>query len=426
MDDREVNSQADASFESAWETALAQLDEVAELMGLPPGVHEILRSPKRALSVSVPFRMDDGTTRVYQGYRVHHNVTRGPAKGGIRYHPQVDLDEVKALAMWMTWKSAIAGIPFGGAKGGVSVNVREHSRSELERMTRRYASEILPFIGPEKDIPAPDMNTDEQIMSWIMDTYSMNSGFSVPGVVTGKPVAIGGSKGRSGATSRGVMYMLFSTLKQLGLGIEEVSVAIQGYGKVGGFAAQLLHDAGCRVVAVSDVEGGLYREKGLDPEAINRHKHEAGSVVGFPAADPITNQELLEVGCDVLIPAAIEGVVTVKNADRIKARVVCEAANGPVTFEGDKILTDRGIFVVPDIVANSGGVTVSYFEWVQDIQAYFWSEEEVNDRLRMIMERAFLSVYEMATEKNLTMRQAAHWIGVERVAEAHLTRGLFP
>jgi glutamate dehydrogenase (NAD(P)+) len=422
----EAATPEDPSLESAWETALAQLDEVAEIMGLAPGVHETLRSPKRALIVSVPFRMDDGSTRVYQGYRVHHNVTRGPAKGGIRYHPSVGLDEVKALAMWMTWKCAVAGIPFGGAKGGVCLDPRELSRAELERMTRRYASEILPLIGPERDIPAPDMNTNEEIMSWIMDTYSMNKGYSAPGVVTGKPVAIGGSKGRAGATSRGVMYMIFSTLKALGLGIDEVSVAIQGYGKVGGHAAQLLHDAGCRVVAVSDVEGGLYRERGLDPEAINRHKLEAGTVAGFPGADPISNEELLEIECDVLVPAAVEGVITVKNADAVKARVVCEAANGPITFEGDKVLTDRDVFVVPDILANSGGVTVSYFEWVQDIQAYFWSEEEVNDRLRQIMENAFDEVRALAVERDLTMRQAAHWIGVGRVAEAHLTRGLFP
>ena len=412
--------------DSAWETALAQLDEAAEIMGLDPGVHEILRNPKRALVVSVPFRMDDGTTRVYQGYRIHHNVTRGPAKGGIRYHPSVSLDEVKALAMWMTWKCAIANIPFGGAKGGVAVDPRDHSKAELERMTRRYASEILPFIGPEKDIPAPDMNTDDEIMSWIMDTYSMNTGFSVPGVVTGKPVAIGGSRGRAGSTSRGVMYTIFSTLRALGLSIDEISVAIQGYGKVGGHAAQLLHDAGCRVVAVSDVEGGLYREKGLDPEAINRHKKAAGSVTGFPGAEAISNEELLELDVDVLVPAAVEGVISVKNADDVKANIVCEAANGPVTFEGDKILNERGILVVPDVLANSGGVTVSYFEWVQDIQAYFWSDEDVNDRLRQIMERAFNEVHDLATEKGLSMRQAATWIGVGRVAEAHQMRGLFP
>ncbi|MEA2446761.1 MAG: glutamate dehydrogenase [Actinomycetota bacterium] len=412
--------------DSAWETALAQLDEAAELMGLAPGVHATLRAPKRALIVSVPFRMDDGSTRVYEGYRIHHNVTRGPAKGGIRYHPLVGLDEVKALAMWMTWKCAIAGIPFGGAKGGVAVDPKVHSKGELERMTRRYASEILPFIGPERDIPAPDMNTDEEIMSWIMDTYSINKGYSVPGVVTGKPVSIGGSKGRGGATSRGVMYVIFQTLKTLGISIDEVSVAIQGYGKVGGHAAQLLHDAGCRVIAVSDADGGLYREKGLDPESLNRHSREAGSLAGYPGADAITNEELLELKCDVLVPAAIEGVITVKNADAIQARVICEAANGPITFEADKVLNERGIFVVPDILANSGGVSVSYFEWVQDIQAYFWSEEEVNDRLRQIMERAFFEVYDLATEKGLSMRQAAHWIGVGRVAEAHLTRGLFP
>ncbi|MGH2754524.1 MAG: Glu/Leu/Phe/Val family dehydrogenase, partial [Actinomycetota bacterium] len=409
----DINNKGLGSGEdSAWETALAQLDESAEIMGLDPGVHEILRNPKRALVVSVPFRMDDGSTRVYQGYRVHHNVTRGPAKGGIRYHPAVGLDEVKALAMWMTWKCAIAGIPFGGAKGGIAVNPRDHSRSEIERMTRRYASEILPFIGPERDIPAPDMNTDDEIMSWIMDTYSMNTGFSVPGVVTGKPVAIGGSRGRAGSTSRGVMYTIFSTLRTLGLSIDEISVAIQGYGKVGGHAAQLLHDAGCRVVAVSDVEGGLYREKGLDPEAINRHKQAASSVLGFPGAEAISNEELLELEVDVLVPAAVEGVISVKNADNVKAKIVCEAANGPVTFEGDKILGDRGVFVVPDILANSGGVTVSYFEWVQDIQAYFWSDEEVNDRLRLIMERAFTEVHALATEKGLSLRQAAHWIGV--------------
>ena len=412
--------------DGAWETALAQLDEAAELMGLAPGVHATLRSPKRALIVSVPFRMDDGSTRVYEGYRVHHNVTRGPAKGGIRYHPSVGLGEVKALAMWMTWKCAIAGIPFGGAKGGVAVEPKELTRGELERMTRRYASEILPLIGPEKDIPAPDMNTNEEIMSWIMDTYSMNRGYSAPGVVTGKPVAIGGSKGRAGATARGVMYMIFSTLKALGLGIDEVTVAIQGYGKVGGHAARLLHDAGCRVIAVSDARGGLFSERGLDPEAINRHNVEAGTVVDFAGAEAITNEELLELDCDVLVPAAVESVISVKNADAVKAKVVCEAGNGPITFEGDKMLTERGVFIVPDILANSGGVTVSYFEWVQDIQAYFWSEEDVNDRLRQIMERAFQEVYELSTEKGLTMRQAAHWIGVGRVAEAHMTRGLFP
>ena len=422
----EAHQVHDPSEDTAWETALAQLDEAAELMGLPAGVHATLRSPKRSLIVSVPFRMDDGSTRVYQGYRVQHNVTRGPAKGGIRYHPSVGLSEVKALAMWMTWKCAIAGIPFGGAKGGVSVDPKQHSKGELERMTRRYASEILPLIGPEKDIPAPDMNTDEEIMSWIMDTYSSNKGYSVPGIVTGKPVSIGGSLGRGGATSRGVMYMIFSTLKKLEVAVEEVSVAIQGFGKVGGFAAQLLHDAGCRVIAVSDAHGGLYREKGLDPEALTRHVKEAGTIAGYENAEPISNEELLELQCDVLVPAAIEGVITVKNADKVKAKVVCEAANGPITFEADKILNDNGLFVVPDILANSGGVTVSYFEWVQDIQAYFWSEEEVNDRLRMIMEKAFESVYDLAQEKGLTMRQAAHWIGVGRVAEAHQTRGLFP
>ncbi len=416
----------DPSHDSAWETALGQLDEVAELMALAPGVHQTLRTPKRALIVSVPFRMDDGSTRVYQGYRVHHNVTRGPAKGGIRYHPTVGLGEVKALAMWMTWKCAIAGIPFGGAKGGVTVDPKQLSRGELERMTRRYASEILPLIGPERDIPAPDMNTDEEIMAWIMDTYSINKGYSVPGVVTGKPVSIGGSKGRGGATSRGVMYTIFSTLKALNIGIDEVSVAIQGYGKVGGHAAQLLHDAGCRVVAVSDANGGLYRERGLDPEAINRHNREAGTVVGYDAAESVSNEELLEIDCDVLVPAAIEGVITVKNADHIRAKVVCEAANGPITFEADKVLSDRGIFVVPDILANSGGVTVSYFEWVQDIQSFFWSEDRINESLKEIMDQAFAAVYGMSEHQGVDMRMAAYMLAVSRVAEATQLRGLYP
>ncbi len=411
---------------SAWDTALAQLDEAAELMGLAPGVHEILRAPKRALLVSVPFRMDDGSTRVYQGYRVHHNVTRGPAKGGIRYHPSVDLDEVKALAMWMTWKCAIAGLPFGGAKGGVTVDPRQHSRGEIERMTRRYASEILPLIGPERDIPAPDMNTDEEIMSWIMDTYSMNQGYSTPGVVTGKPVSIGGSRGRTGATSRGVMYMIFSTLKALGLSIDEITVAIQGYGKVGGFAAQLLHDAGCRVVAVSDVEGGLYRDRGLDPEAINRHKREARTVVGYPGAEAITNEELLEMKVDVLVPAALEGVITVKNGDAVKAKIVCEAANGPITFDGDKILSDKGIFVVPDILANAGGVTVSYFEWVQDIQSFFWTDEEIRANLDRTMDVATAEVMAMAKSEKVDLRRAAMMVAVKRVADATTLRGLYP
>ena len=412
--------------DGAWETALAQLDEAAELMGLAPGVHATLRSPKRALIVSVPFRMDDGTTRVYEGYRVHHNVTRGPAKGGIRYHPSVGLGEVKALAMWMTWKCAIAGIPFGGAKGGVAVDPKQLSRGELERMTRRYASEILPLIGPEKDIPAPDMNTNDEIMSWIMDTYSMNRGYSAPGVVTGKPVAIGGSKGRAGATARGVMYMIFSTLKALGLGIDEVTVAIQGYGKVGGHAARLLHDAGCRVIAVSDARGGLFSERGLDPEAINRHNVEAGTVVDFAGAEAITNEELLEVDCDILAPCALEQVIHAGNAERVKARIVLEGSNGPTTPTGDEILQDAGVLVLPDILANAGGVVVSYFEWVQGLQEYFWKEAEVNAKLNEIVTRAFNDTWQTHLRHDVSIRMAAYGLAVQRVAEATTTRGLYP
>jgi glutamate dehydrogenase (NAD(P)+) len=409
-----------------WVAALEFLDEAAELMGLDPGIHAILRQPKRSLIVSIPVRMDSGSIRVFNGYRVHHDLTRGPAKGGIRYHPQVSLDEVKALAMWMTWKCAVVNIPYGGAKGGVIVEPKELSEREIERMTRRYASEILPFIGPERDIPAPDVNTDERIMAWIMDTYSMNIGYSVPGVVTGKPVSIGGSLGRGGSTSRGVMYTVLSAMKTLGLGVEEVSVAVQGFGKVGGGTARMLHDQGCRIVAVSDVAGGVMNERGLNPEAIQRHKMESGTVADFPGGDRISNEELLELDADVLVPAALEGVITESNADRIKARILAEAANGPTTPKADKILNERGVFIIPDILANAGGVTVSYFEWVQDLQAFFWSEDEVNIRLRRIMESSFLDVYAKAQSETCTMRQAATIIAVSRVAEAQRVRGLYP
>ncbi|MGH2707049.1 MAG: Glu/Leu/Phe/Val family dehydrogenase, partial [Actinomycetota bacterium] len=320
-----------------WEAALEYFDEAAELMGLDPGVHTVLRQPKRSLIVSVPVRLDSGEIRSFTGYRVHHDVTRGPAKGGIRYHPQVSFDEVKALAMWMTWKCAVVGIPYGGAKGGIIVEPKDLSRAELERMTRRYTLEIFPLIGPERDIPAPDVNTDEQIMAWIMDAYSLHLGYSVPGVVTGKPVAIGGSHGRAGATSRGVMYHVLSALKTKGLGVEEVSVAVQGFGKVGAGVARMLHDQGCRIVAVSDVLGGVINERGLDPEALQRHKNEAGTVAGFPGGETITNPELLILEVDVLVPAALEGVITESNADRVRARIIAEGANGPTTPRANRI-----------------------------------------------------------------------------------------
>jgi glutamate dehydrogenase (NAD(P)+) len=413
---------------SAWEAALFQLEEAADVLGLDQGMRDLLASPKRVLTVAVPVRRDDGRLEVFTGYRVHHNVTRGPAKGGIRYHPTVSLDEVKALAMWMTWKCAVVGIPFGGAKGGVVVDPTTLSRGELERLTRRYAAELLPIIGPEKDIPAPDVNTDDQVMAWMMDTFSVNQGYSVPGIVTGKPIAIGGSEGRRGATALGVMYCLFMALRERGLQPSDVTVAVQGYGKVGSAVALFLHDAGCRVVAVSDVRGGVYNALGLNPQALLRHRRATGSptVSTYPGADRISNEELVGLDVDVLIPAALEGVIRSDNVDRMKASIMVEAANGPTTPAADKVLNDRGCLVVPDVLANAGGVTVSYFEWVQDIQAYFWSEDEVGQRMRKVMERAYEEVSAFAQERGLSMRQAAQVIGIGRVADAHRTRGLFP
>ncbi len=411
---------------SAWETALHQLDEAARIMDLDPGVHEVLRNPRRALQVSVPTRMDDGSIRVFQGYRVHHNTSRGPSKGGIRYHPSVDLDEVKALAMWMTWKCAVVSIPYGGAKGGVVVDPAKLSPGELQRMTRRYASEILPLIGPERDIPAPDLGTNEQVMAWIMDTYSTREGFSVPGVVTGKPLSIGGSAGRSQATARGVMYITLATMKHLGMSVEEARVVVQGFGNVGGGTVQLLHDQGCQIVGVSDVNGGTYNPQGLLPQGLFAHKAKGCSFGSYEGGEPVTNEELLELDCDVLIPAAIEGQLTDENAERVKASVIAEAANGPTTPEADEVFHDRGILVVPDILANAGGVTVSYFEWVQALQAFYWSEDEVNDRLRKIMEKSYVDVLNLAEERKVPMRTAATILGVGRVADAHVTRGLYP
>jgi glutamate dehydrogenase (NAD(P)+) len=413
--------------QSALESALLQLQSAASHLGLDDGLHQLLATPRRSLEVAVPLRRDDGTLQVLKGYRVQHNLSRGPAKGGVRFHPRTDLDEVRALAMWMTWKCALIGIPYGGAKGGVAVDPRALSRNELERVTRRYASEIMPIIGPEKDIPAPDVGTDEQTMAWMMDTYSMHSGYTVTSVVTGKPISIGGSQGRGGATSRGVMFSVFCALKEAGVDHRGARVAVQGFGKVGGLAAQYLHDAGCCVVAVSDVGGGIYNSRGLDPAALIKHlKSGAQSVVGYPGTDEISNAELLELDVDVLVPAALEGVIHEGNAARVQARFVVEGANGPTTPDGDAILEDRGIVVVPDILANSGGVAVSYFEWVQDLQAYFWSEDEVNDRLKIMMERAYGEVSELAAEQSLSLRTAAQVIGVGRVADAHRTRGLYP
>src|SRR6266567_4191160 len=412
--------------QSPWDTALHQLDDAARLMNLDPNIHEVLRVPRRTLEVAVPTRMDDDTVRVFKGYRVHHNTSRGPSKGGIRYHPDVSMDEVKALAMWMTWKCAVVNIPYGGAKGGVVVDPAELSLGELQRMTRRYASELVPLIGPEKDIPAPDLGTNEQIMAWIMDTYSTREGFSVPGVVTGKPMAIGGSAGRPMATARGVMFITLATLKHLGMSVEESRVVVQGFGNVGGGTVQLLHDMGCRIVAVSDVAGGVYNPEGLSPQGLFAHKEKGGRLVEYEGGQAVTNPELLELDCDVLVPAALEGQLTGANADRIKASVIVEGANGPTTPEADEIFHERGILLVPDILANAGGVTVSYFEWVQDLQAFYWSEDEVNDRLRKIMEQSYVDVLAVAEDRKITMRNAATILGVQRVADAHQTRGLYP
>jgi glutamate dehydrogenase (NAD(P)+) len=412
---------------SALDSALHQLATAVEQLGLDEGMHQMLATPRRSMQVSVPLRRDDGSLEVLSGYRVQHNLSRGPAKGGIRFHPSTDLDEVRALAMWMTWKCALIGIPYGGAKGGVAVDPRMLSRNELERVTRRYASEIMPIIGPEKDIPAPDVGTDEQTMAWMMDTYSIHAGYTVTGVVTGKPVSVGGSEGRGGATSRGVMYAAFSALHEAGIDHRGATVAVQGFGKVGGLAAQFLHDAGCIVVAVSDWKGGVYSAKGLDPAALLKHlKSGADTVVGYPGTDTITNDELLELDVDVLVPAALEGVIHEGNADRVQAYFVVEGANGPTTPDADAVLEGNNVRVVPDVLANSGGVAVSYFEWVQDLQAYFWTEDEVNDRMRRLMESAYEQVSELARERGVSLRTAAQMIGVGRVAEAHRTRGLYP
>jgi len=409
-----------------WHMTLSQLDEVAKEINLDEDIHQILRHPKRCLTVSIPIQMDNGKIKVFTGFRVQHNVTRGPAKGGIRYHPSVTLDETKALAMLMTWKCAVVNIPYGGAKGGIICDPRKLSLKEVERLTRRYISEIISFIGPEKDIPAPDVNTNPQVMAWIMDTYSMDVGYSVPGVVTGKPISIGGSLGRNAATARGVMFSLMNAAKKLKLDLFEKRIAIQGYGNVGGNLAHLLSDEGYKIIAISDVEGGIYNPKGLDPIKVSLALKESGSVVGFKDADKITNQELLAVDCDVLIPAALENQIDEDNADKIRAKLIVEAANGPITPQADKILEGKGVFIIPDILANAGGVTVSYFEWVQGLQAYFWTEREVNLKLRDIMQKAFDKVYRISEERKITMRKAAYILAVERVAEATRVRGLYP
>ncbi len=413
-------------MQTPYEIACRQLEQVADLIHLKKGLREMLLRPKRELTVHFPVHMDNGDIQMFTGYRVQHNIARGPAKGGIRYHPDVTLDEVKALSMWMTWKCAIVGLPFGGAKGGVVCNPKLLSENELERLTRRYATEISILIGPTSDIPAPDVYTNSQTMSWIMDTYSMHAGYSVTAVVTGKPVSIGGSAGRTEATGRGCMLATVEAAKHLGLPLEGLKVAVQGFGNVGATAAKLLREVGCTIVAASDSQGGIYSSGGLDIGRLAEHKSKTGTVQGFDACDAITNDELLVLGCDVLVPAALENQITDRNANNIGAKIIIEGANGPTTPEADRILADRGVFLVPDVLANAGGVTVSYFEWVQDLQSFFWRENEVNRRLEEIMVASFAAVLAIAKERKTDMRTAAYILAVERVAEATLRRGIYP
>ena len=410
-----------------YDVAVAQFDEAADRLGLSQAMRAILRKPKRELTVNFPVRMDNGDVEMFTGYRVQHNINRGPAKGGIRFSPEVSLDEVRALAMWMTWKCAVVGIPFGGAKGGVICDPRKMSPGELERLTRRYATEISILIGPDSDIPAPDMNTNPQIMAWIMDTYSMHQGYSVPAVITGKPIGIGGSEGRMEATARGVMVVTREALLDKNMNPEQCSMVIQGFGYVGSITARLLHDElGCTIVGLSDITGGVYNPRGIDVHRALRYSKEHGSLQGLPDTEPVSNAELLELPCDVLIPAALENQLTGQNAARVKTRLVIEAANGPTNPAADRILNDAGITVVPDILANAGGVTVSYFEWVQDLQRFFWAENEINDRLETIMKRSYRAVAHKAAEQEVNLRMGAYLLAVARVAEATELRGVYP
>jgi len=410
-----------------FETAKQQVDIVADILGITPGVREVLKHPKRELTVNFPVRLDDGSYKVFTGYRVQYNMARGPTKGGIRYHPGVTLDEVRALAAWMTWKCAVVNIPYGGAKGGVICDPKKMSQGELERLTRRYATEIAPIIGPEMDIPAPDVYTDSQTMAWIMDTYSMLKGYSVPGVVTGKPISLGGSEGRGEATGRGCAYVIREAAPHAGVKVHGGTVAVQGFGNAGSIAAKILHDEqGAKIVAASDTKGGIWNAEGMNPHAIEAHKQKTGSVVGFPGSKQITNEEILEAKADILIPAALENQITAKNANKIQAKIVAEAANGPTLPEADKILYEKKVVVLPDVLANAGGVTVSYFEWAQDIQGFYWSLEEVNQRLERVMVRSYADVHKVAEERGVHNRTAAYVVAIQRVVDAIRIRGIYP
>src|SRR5271156_1650597 len=406
--------------------AQIQFDIAAEYLKLDPGLRQILRTPKRVMEVAIPVKLDNGQVKVFTGFRVQHNIARGPAKGGLRYHPNVTLDEVKALAMWMCWKTATVNVPYGGAKGGVICDPKRMSKGELERMTRRFTAEILPIIGPEQDIPAPDVYTDSQTMAWIMDTYSITGGKSMPGVVTGKPVSLGGSEGRAEATARGCLFAVEEACKVKKINLRGATVAIQGFGNAGATAAKLFAEKKARVVAISDSRGGVFNSRGIDPLKAMRYKERSGTVVGMPGTSRISNDDLLTMKCDILIPAALENVITLNNAELIKARIVAEAANGPTTPHADEVLARKGILLVPDILANAGGVTVSYFEWAQNREGFFWSEAEVNARLETVIKRSFAQVHEMARKHHAHMRTGAYILAVGRVADATVVRGLYP
>ena len=409
-----------------WQVAQQQFDLAAERLNLDPGLRRVLREPRRELTVHFPVKMDDGSVQVYTGYRIQHNLGRGPAKGGIRYHQDVSLDEVKALAMWMTWKCAVVGIPYGGGKGGVIVDPKKLSQKELEALSRRFFTEIEVLVGPERDIPAPDVNTNAQVMAWFMDTYSMHAGHTVPGVVTGKPISLGGSEGRNEATARGTVFCIIEAARHLGMELPKCRVAIQGFGNAGSIAATLIDAEGATVVAVSDSTGGIHNPNGLDIKRVIGWKKEHGTVQGFPGSTDITNASVLEVDCDILIPAALENQITQRNAGNIKARLIAEAANGPTTPEADQILFRNSKFMIPDILCNAGGVTVSYFEWVQDLNRDHWSERVVNEKLKEIMVKAFQETLAIARREQIDMRTAAYLLAVQRVADATAMRGLYP
>ena len=410
-----------------FDMACRQFDLVADHLDIPVNDRDRLKYPKRALTVAVPVHLDDGSTKVFTGHRVQHHLSLGPTKGGIRYHPEVSLGEVAALAMWMSWKCALTGLPYGGAKGGVTVDPRRLSLGELERLTRRFTQELIPFIGPQIDIPAPDMGTNEQTMAWMMDTYSIHAGYSVPAVVTGKPISVGGSVGRREATGRGVAYLIGRAMDTLGMEAGSSTAVVQGFGNVGAVAAQSLTKQGVKVIAISDVNGGLYNARGLDLFKLEQWAQEKRTTLGFPEAEPIANEDLLRLKCDVLVPAALERQITAENAPHIQCRILAEAANGPTTPDADLILQQRGdVFVIPDILCNAGGVVVSYFEWVQDLQSFFWNESEVVDKLFRILEGAFTQTLALSRKRNLPMRLAALSLGVGRVQEAKRVRGLFP